>query len=233
MHWRRLRCYRNVWRKRVTVSKFDSFLKRVFSTTGLETQTELASVLRINRSAITQARKKDSIPANWVLQLYRVYGFDPDWLERGTGKTFLRADSEKETKFKHVPKVRARLSAGGGSFEVGAEIQGYYAFRTEWLLTKGNPERMVLMDIFGNSMEPELKDGDSVLIDESQKDILSGAVFALGVDDTILVKRLEKHPNTLVLLSENRDYAPIYLKGSERDSVRIIGKVIWAAREFR
>lgn len=215
------------------LTHFDSFLKRVFSATELETQTDLASVLRINRSAITQARRKDSIPSKWILQLYRIYGFNPDWLENGTGETFLPVGQEKETKFKHIPKVIARLSAGGGSFEIGADIQGYYAFQTAWLRSKGNPQHMVLMDIFGNSMEPELKDGDSVLIDESQKDILAGAVYAVGVDDTILVKRIEKHPNTLVLLSDNRDYAPIYLKAGECESVRIIGKVVWAAREFR
>ncbi|MHC1700307.1 MAG: hypothetical protein AB9900_04905 [Humidesulfovibrio sp.] len=28
-----------------------------------------------------------------------------------------------------VPKVAARLSLGGGSWEVGAEIRGHYAFR--------------------------------------------------------------------------------------------------------
>jgi phage repressor protein C with HTH and peptisase S24 domain len=48
-----------------------------------------------------------------------------------------------------------------------------------------------------------------------------------------MVKRVEKHPDTLVLRSDNRDYAPIYLKGNECQSVRIIGKVVWAAREFR
>ena len=92
---------------------------------------------------------------------------------------------------------------------------------------------MVLMDIFGNSMEPELKDGDTVLIDESQKDILAGAVYAVGIDDTIMVKRLEKHPNKLVLHSDNKDYSPIYLQGDEINSVRIIGKIIWICREFR
>ena len=89
------------------------------------------------------------------------------------------------------------------------------------------------MDIFGNSMEPELKDGDTVLIDESQKDIIAGAVFAVGVEDTILVKRIEKHPNKLVLLSDNKDYAPIYLQSSDCESIRVIGKVIWVGREFR
>jgi phage repressor protein C with HTH and peptisase S24 domain len=92
---------------------------------------------------------------------------------------------------------------------------------------------MVLMDIFGNSMEPEMKDGDTILIDESQKDVLAGAIYAVGVDDTIMVKRLEKHPNKLVLLSDNRDYHPIYLQGNEINSVRIIGKVVWICRELR
>lgn len=217
----------------MSATKFDSFLQRVFSATGIESQTELANFLRINRSAITQARKKESIPANWILQLFRRYDLNPDWLETGNGEAYLRSGADGAPPFKNIPKVKARLSAGGGSFEVGTEIQGYYAFQTEWLRTKGNPECMVLMDIFGNSMEPELKDGDSVLIDESQKAILAGAFYAVGVDDTIMVKRVEKHPNKLVLLSENRDYAPIFLGSNESQSVRIIGKVIWAGREFR
>jgi phage repressor protein C with HTH and peptisase S24 domain len=94
-------------------------------------------------------------------------------------------------------------------------------------------EKMVLLDIFGNSMEPEMRDGDTVLVDQSQKNILAGAIFALGIEDTIMVKRVEKHPNKLVLRSDNRDYAPIYLEGREADQVRILGKVIWVCREIR
>jgi phage repressor protein C with HTH and peptisase S24 domain len=214
-------------------AKFESFLQRVFQATGVTSQTELASVLKINRSAITQARKKNSIPDKWILQLYKTYGLNPDWVETGTGQTFIKKSASSDSIFKNIPKVRARLSAGGGSFEVGSEIEGYYAFRKDWLTTKGNRNKMVLMDIFGNSMEPEMKDGDTILIDESQKDILAGAIYAVGIDDTIMVKRVEKHPNKLVLLSDNKDYSPIYLKGNELNSVRIIGKVIWICRELR
>jgi phage repressor protein C with HTH and peptisase S24 domain len=92
---------------------------------------------------------------------------------------------------------------------------------------------MVLMDIFGNSMTPELKDGDTVLVDESQKAVLAGALYAIGIDDTIMVKRVEKHPNKLVLISDNKDYSPIFLRNEEMDTIRIIGKVIWVCREFR
>jgi len=212
---------------------FDSFLQRAFEATGAGSQNELASILRINRSAITQARNKDSIPAKWLLKLYRQYGLNPDWLETGEGRTFLKQADAVESEFKNIPKVKARLCAGGGSFEVGSEIEGYYAFRKEWLGSKGSSDKMVLMDIFGNSMQPELRDGDTVLVDESQKNILSGAMYAVGVEDTIMVKRVEKHPNRLALLSDNRDYSPIYLQFEELNSIRIIGKVIWVCREFR
>ena len=217
----------------MTTTKFDSFLQRVFEATGVTSQTELASALNINRSAITQARKKDSIPDKWILQLYRSFGLNPDWLETGSGQKLHKHSDSNDAIFSNIPKVRARLSAGGGSFEVGSKIEGYYAFRKDWLHTKGAINQMVLMDIFGNSMEPEMKDGDTILIDESQKDILAGAIYAVGVDDTIMVKRLEKHPNKLVLLSDNKDYSPIYLQGGEINSVRIIGKVIWICRELR
>ena len=217
----------------MSASRFESFLQRVFQATGVTSQTELASVLKINRSAITQARKKNSIPDKWILQLYKTYGLNPSWVETGSGQTFIKKSASDDSIFKNIPKVRARLSAGGGSFEVGSEIEGYYAFRRDWLTTKGNRNKMVLMDIFGNSMEPEMKDGDTILIDESQKDILAGAIYAVGIDDTIMVKRVEKHPNKLVLLSDNKDYSPIYLQSNEISSVRIIGKVIWISRELR
>jgi phage repressor protein C with HTH and peptisase S24 domain len=213
--------------------KFESFLKRVFEATGITSQNELASILKINRSAITQARKKDSIPDRWILHLFRSFGLNPDWLETGLGQKSLDKSTLSKSDFQNIPKVRARLSAGAGSFEVGSEIEGYYAFRKDWLSFKGSINNMVLMDIFGNSMEPEIKEGDTILIDESQKDILSGAIYAVGVDDTIIVKRLEKHPKKLVLLSDNRDYSPIYLQENEMDGVRIIGKVIWICRELR
>jgi phage repressor protein C with HTH and peptisase S24 domain len=191
----------------MTTTKFDSFLQRVFEATGITSQTELASALNINRSAITQARKKDSIPDKWILQLYRSFGLNPDWVETGSGQKFHKHSDSNDSIFNNIPKVRAR-------------------FRKDWLRTKGAINKMVLMDIFGNSMEPEMKDGDTILIDESQKDILAGAIYAVGVDDTIMVKRLEKHPNKLVLLSDNK-------QGGEIDSVRIIGKVIWICRELR
>jgi phage repressor protein C with HTH and peptisase S24 domain len=130
-----------------------------------------------------------------------------------------------------IPKVKARLSAGSGSFEVGSNIEGYYSFQKEWLRGKGSSKHMVLMDICGNSMEPELRNGDTVLVDQSKTEILAGAIYAIGIDDTVMVKRIEKLPDKLVLISENERYSPTYLQGEEVNNVRILGKVIWICRE--
>ncbi len=211
--------------------RFDAFFKRVTMATQIRSQTELAAVLGINRSAITQAKRKDTIPANWILGLSRKFGLNPEWLERGSGDP--REMGFDDPEFTKIPKVNARLCAGDGSFEVGSDIQGFYAFRKDWLSRKGNAASMVLMDIFGNSMAPELKDGDTVLVDESQKAVIAGALYAVGIEDTVMVKRLEKHPKNLVLQSDNKDYAPIFLQEDEMNMARIIGKVVWVGREYR
>lgn len=217
----------------MTQHRFDIFFERVVQATGLRTLSDLADLLRVNRSAVTQARKKDSIPASWLLHLYREKGLNPDWLEGGPGPDFLSPDGEGDKRYRAVPKVKARLCAGGGSFEVASEIEGYYSFENGWLQRKGEAEQMVLMDVFGHSMNPEIKEGDTVLVDQSQKDVIAGAIYAVGIDDTIMVKRLEKHPHKLVLLSDNKEFSPIFLSPEEMNGIRIIGKILWICRELR
>jgi len=214
-------------------NKIDALIKRILDATGISSQTELALALEINRSGITHARKKNQIPDKWIVKLYRKFGFNPKWIETGTGSVFLESESSDDIEFKYVPKVKARLCAGDGSFEVQSDISDYLSFPTRWLSNKGSSVHMVAMEVFGNSMEPEIREGDTVLIDQSQTDILAGAIYAVGVEDTILVKRIEKHPNKLVLCSDNHDYSPIYLEKDDISVVRIIGKVIWSCREYR
>lgn len=227
---------------------FEGFFARAAKAAGLASQAELAGLLGVHRSAVTQAKRKDAVPKAWVLAVSRRTGADPDWLEfgrqrrataglardaegRGVGAS---GDEEPAASgvFAAVPKVRARLSAGGGSFEAGGEVERYYPFRQDWLRAKGQPSRMVLMDVVGNSMEPEIRHGDMVLIDQGQAAVVAHGVYAVGLEDTVLVKRVEKRPGQLVLLSDNRDYAPIVLAGDELDALRIIGRVLWVGREL-
>jgi phage repressor protein C with HTH and peptisase S24 domain len=213
---------------------YETFFTRVSDSLKIKSQMELAKILGVNRSSITQAKKKGIVPSKWVLILFKHYALNPAWLEKGDGPIFLKqaehCDIEQEYRF--VPKVRARLCAGSGSFETDPGVKDGYFFQNKWIKQKGSPEDMVLMDIFGNSMEPELKNGDTVLVDCSQKDILAGLLYAVGIEDTIMVKRIEKHPGKLILRNDNRGYAPVIVEGEDINRVRIIGRVIWFCRNL-
>ncbi|MFP4672708.1 MAG: helix-turn-helix transcriptional regulator, partial [Desulfohalobiaceae bacterium] len=153
----------------------------------------------------------------------QAFDLDPCWLAHG---------EPASPNLCLVPKVQARLGAGGGSYLVDSETEGEFAFRRDWLRKKGQPERMLLMQVLGDSMEPVIREGDTVLIDRSQQELSSGGIYALGLEETILVKRLEKRPGALVLISANPAYAPIYLQGEELHSVRLIGRVVGMWRDF-
>lgn len=215
------------------MNKVDQLIERILDATGINSASELAKELEINRSGITHARNKNRVPDKWIVKLYRKFNLNPQWIETGTGATFMGRTISTDPAFRRIPKVAARLSAGTGSFDTQEKVTEYLSFSTQWLSKKGSAGQMVAMEVFGESMEPFIREGDTVLIDQSRTDVIAGAIYAVGVEDTILIKRLEKLPNQLVLKSDNKDYEPIFLGLDQMDTVRVLGKVIWSCREYR
>ena len=212
---------------------FHPFYQRLFSEGIIASQRELASLLGVKDSAISQAKKRKIIPRAWITEISEKMNLTPKWIKTGNGEKYFDKPDDSNHSFEIVPKVKARLYAGDGSFDVDQKIAEYYSFQKLWLRKKGNPKNMVLMDIVGNSMEPELKDGDTVLVDRSKSEILAGAIYAIGVEDTVLIKRVEKLPDKLVLISDNEKYSPTYISGDDINRVRILGKIILICREIK
>ena len=134
-----------------------------------------------------------------------------------------------------VPMVEARLSAGTGSFETEAGEDRLYAFRLDFLRRKGIPAQMALMRVSGDSMEPEIKDGDVVLIDQNQTTPTPGKLFAVGVEDMVYIKEVNAEPGKLVLSSYNKAYPALEIdaRGDLATGIRIIGRAVWVGRELK
>ena len=127
-----------------------------------------------------------------------------------------------------VPKIKAKLSAGNGAFVYDERPVGYYHFRSDWLFRVCQPNEALLFDVDGKSMEPTIKDKDTVLIDKGSVDMADDCVFAIGVDDSIRVKRLRLKMNGKVeVVSDNLDKTNYPNEEVERDSLRILGQVKW------
>jgi phage repressor protein C with HTH and peptisase S24 domain len=210
-------------RENMASSQFQAFMRRLAQAAGIDSQSELASVLELNRSAVSRAKSRDRVPEQWIAKLCALFSLDPDWLRDGQSSL---------DRFVEVPIVTARLGAGGGSHVVDADVQGHIAFRSSWLHQKGRPRDMVLMQVVGDSMEPGIREGDYVLIDQSKQEIYPGGVYALGLEDAIMIKQVDKRPDELIIISANSKYSPITLRGDVLETVRIIGRVLGIWRDF-
>lgn len=133
-----------------------------------------------------------------------------------------------------IPMVEAVLSAGSGSLETSADSERRYAFRSDFLHRKGNPDAMVLMRVSGDSMEPEIKNGDVVLLDQSKQRIMAGRFYAVGFEDAIYIKQIDMLPGKVVLRSLNTTYPPVELDVREdlATQFRVVGQVLWVGREY-
>jgi phage repressor protein C with HTH and peptisase S24 domain len=231
----------------------EDILDRMKFAAGVRSQAELAEKLGVRRAAVTDAKNRGAIPARWFMDLCRKYQINPVWLETGFGPMCITADASQEQagallpargrsgaqspageEFSFVPKVKAVVVGGGGSLETEDNVESYYAFRRSWLERKGRADHMRLMHVAGESMEPTLRDSDVVLVDESQRDVVFGKIYVVGIDDGIVVKRLEKTPGKLMLISDNRDlYPPLEVPLDEGADVRVVGRVVWMARELQ
>ena len=77
-------------------------------------------------------------------------------------------------------------------------------------------------------MEPYLEDGDVVLIDTGQKEVVDNAVYAIRYGDELRIKRLAKRfDGGLLIRSDNPRYAEEALNSSEAAMIDIIGKMLW------
>jgi phage repressor protein C with HTH and peptisase S24 domain len=131
--------------------------------------------------------------------------------------------------FVMVPFYDVHASAGHGRFIASQPAVRHYAFDRQWLaLQIGLPaHRLALIPVSGNSMEPDLSDGDLVLIDRGDIEVLREGVYVFEVDDGLFVKRLSLRGDKLVIVSTNHDY-PIQEVSTLRDNptFRLHGRVI-------
>lgn len=125
------------------------------------------------------------------------------------------------------PKVRA--AAGYGAENDQGEPLGL-RFSSASLRKRGvNPDRCMIIYADGDSMEPDITDGDVVMFDTSRTEIQDGRVYVIQVDGRELVKMLHRRPGGQVLVQSRNEAYPSYTVSSEQDGFRVLGRVIWTA----
>ena len=133
---------------------------------------------------------------------------------------------------RHVEVRKLAAAAGAGATVLSERVVGYLAFQRDWLERHAlDPTQCTVIDVRGDSMEPTLPDGCSILVDRQRRRRLPGHLFVLFTADGVVVKRLARDDgDEWILVSDNE--SPEWPDLPWSDDTEIIGEVKWMARTF-
>ena len=122
----------------------------------------------------------------------------------------------------------AAAAAGDGS---GADLvpgAGVVWFRRDWLQRLGiDPAQCAVMRVQGESMEPAIAAGSSILVDRSRTRRRDGQVFVVRTAEGRVVKRAARgRDGGWRLASDHPQWEPV----AYPDDAEIIGRAVWTAR---
>lgn len=235
-------------------------LRQALEASPLKNQSELAERVGISRASVSDwfTGATMSIEGANLARAAEALGVDPRWLATGEGPPkaeqpvasygmapILAWEHEAdlpEGDYIQIPGFEVQLSAGKGDEQrnLGLQFQIQFlhssplAFRADWIRKRRlRPSKLAAMRVIGDSMEDRLHDGDAVVIDTSQRDVIDGKVYALWYDGGERVKRLYRRPGGgLIIHSDNQaKYPQLTLTPEEAQHVRLIGRVVHISGE--
>lgn len=119
------------------------------------------------------------------------------------------------------------LSAGYG-VEVLDEAKQTMTLDARLLTTergcKINPKCCEIVSVSGNSMAPEYRHGDRVIIDRGDTELVDGHIFAFRYNNQCYVKEINLLGDKIKCISLNKEYDPFYIKLGEPFTV--LGRII-------
>ncbi|WP_167761444.1 S24 family peptidase [Duganella callida] len=198
-------------------------------------QAWLRSSLEIEANVITNWKSRGA-PASKAVSIALALGLTTDQLLGSPadpvdipGAMRVVIAEQGDPNFYHIKKVKLQLRAGVTGFQTVPDIYDgdTISLRKNWVDRKGiHPSTLLALTVAGESMEPNLYEGDVVIIDTADKAMKDGVVYAFNYDGEAVIKRLVKERGDWWLFSDNPDQARHRPKGCRTGDCEIIGRVV-------
>ncbi len=218
---------------------FEDAYARIQAATKTRTQTEIATVLGIKQSSISDAKKKNTIPDGWLVTLYRTYGLEPDWilygqppLTRQNGVAIAPGVRESAGEYAASPCRTTVYAMARTDPETGAWVRE--SLETIPLCDALARPNLLVVKMDNTAMEPAIRRGAYVGIDCDDVRIRSGEIHALDFPgEGLVVKRIVRdlEAKRLAVLADNPSHQPQHLP-LEDPGVTVLGKAVWVIQEL-
>jgi phage repressor protein C with HTH and peptisase S24 domain len=133
-----------------------------------------------------------------------------------------------------IPRVSVEASAGGGLAVQDEQVEHWLAFRRDWLKKRGLAAgQCVAVTVRGDSMRPELLDGDVAFVDRGTTEPTGrDQVFVFRHLDAVLVKRLRRTVGGVLVSSVNPEYHAYTIEAGLEEDFAVLGRVFSVARSY-
>jgi phage repressor protein C with HTH and peptisase S24 domain len=128
-----------------------------------------------------------------------------------------------------LPK-RPESAAAGAESPPPVGPAEFIAFRRDWVRSEFGiePDHLLMEMAVGESMLPNIQDGDLLLVDTTENRFRSFGVYVLEVGGERLVKRVQpKLDGSLTLISDNAAYEPEHIPSGQAGNIAVVGRVVW------
>lgn len=168
-----------------------------------------------------------------ALAIQGLTGYRVEWLQDGSPPKKGKGGTQPESDYLGVRRGTIRLSAGVTGFAVDYENHDAppIFFRREWFSTNGYiPDKLIALRVQGNSMEPGLYDGDTVVVNTADSTPSDGDVFAINYEGELAIKRLKRDAGEWWIASDNQDRRR-YPDKRCGEQAFIIGRIVYKGSE--
>ena len=222
---------------------FEEAMERIKKATGARTQVQLAEVLEVRQSSISDAKRRCSVPSDWFLKLYRSHGLNPNWLADAQEPVYLNANRgavSAENLLRETPASYGRTHSRGRVVQVSS-MSGSSADPNVWLAQPMEdlsiPEtffrsELQVLRVDSAGMEPLIMRGAFVGVDLAQRQHPDGDLCAVHFPHQgLLIRRVYFQDGQFVLRAEDKAHADLHVPAAEM-AARTLGRVIWVIQSL-
>ena len=226
------------------MDSFADIYKRILFVSNSQTQMELAKVLEISQSSISDAKRRQSIPSDWLVKLYDKFGVNPDWLRHQKEPMYMRSLPELgKHSMSTLQEDTQSLGFIAPVFDTHCTLQGdklHFTTIEETILPRTLQKNSNLVFAYNAAgMEPILSKpcllGVSTTKDANNNiPIISGEIYALHtMAEGIIFRRLiQDTDDEMYLICFEGNKFPHSKMNLESLREKLIGKLSWVLHKF-
>lgn len=129
--------------------------------------------------------------------------------------------------YSFIPLYDINVSAGGGRSDATKDILSWYAYRREFLQSmRLDPNECGLVIARGESGEPDVRDGELLLVDFRVNAVRDFGLYVIAIDGEYVVKQAQRNwDGSVTISSANPAYTPSTVPADRLGELTVLGLV--------